>query len=213
MAVSHFSLECVCFCRIDGRFCFVQRLGQKNWRSTFCDRWSIRRWDVLFVDLARSQANQNLARLRLLAHQSKLLSTARGSAAGDFISRICVVPLGPGAVGIQSTDSAGANVTIGLLGPHRVRLRANFHSASRLYRNSGCIGRTAHNLRRNGFVVHCENEMEIASSFIAKIAKKSKLTQKFDGLLFSPVPVVAVGSSEERTVATIGRFNEFYVRI
>ena len=43
-------------------------------------------------------------------------------------SGLCLVPLGRGAVGIQPADSDGANFAAGLLGAHRVCLRATFDS-------------------------------------------------------------------------------------
>ena len=48
----------------------------------------------------------------------ELLFNSRGIAAGHFVGRVCVVPLGTGAVGIQSADSVRADFPAGVLGAY-----------------------------------------------------------------------------------------------
>src|SRR5260221_123354 len=67
--------------------------------------------------------------LRLLAHEPGIFPDALRNFAGAAFFGLCVVPVGPGAEGIQPDYSVGDYFAAGLLGAHRVCLRALFHFA------------------------------------------------------------------------------------
>jgi hypothetical protein len=67
--------------------------------------------------------------LRLLAHQSKFLPDALRDSAYDLVSGVCVVPLGIRADGLQPCHPTRTNLAAGLLGAHRIRIRASLYSA------------------------------------------------------------------------------------
>ena len=70
-----------------------------------------------------------LSRLRFLAHQSQLLPHPSWVFIGDFVSELRMVSLGIGILRIQSAHPARSNISAGLLGSHRTRLRSLLHYA------------------------------------------------------------------------------------
>ena len=96
-------------------------------------------------------------------HTSPNFFLARaGSSDGHHLGRVRVVPLGSGAIWIQPADSARAGIPAGLLGAHRVRLRAIFDSAQTRADNSDGHSRLAGDFCGDGVAGHGANAMERA---------------------------------------------------
>jgi len=67
---------------------------------------------------AGSLGSSDVPGLRLLAHQSEFFSGAIWSVVDDFVFCLCVVPVGMGAGGIQSSATTGQDIVAGLLGAY-----------------------------------------------------------------------------------------------
>src|ERR1019366_3902978 len=91
--------------------------------------------------------------LRLLAHQPRVLPAPGGTAADCSLRGLRLVPLGRRAMGFQPADSAGADLTAGLLGAPRIRVWTVFHPAQASAGYSYGVHRLAHNLSGHALAI------------------------------------------------------------
>ena len=92
----------------------------RGWRSSLC-----------FVSRVRLFAGETVRRVRLLAQQPEFLPDALRNPADTHVCHFCVVPLGNRHARIQSIYAVRQNLATGLLGAHRIRVRASLHFAKR----------------------------------------------------------------------------------
>src|SRR5579859_7085528 len=128
--------------------------------------------------MARPPAAATVSRLRLLAHQPAILPDPNRDAARNSDRQLCMVPLGRSAVGIPPADPARAGFAAGVLGSHRVRLRARLDSSQTCPRNCGSIGRPAGNLSGHAgssLHPHARQTMDETTYYAASLRRTSLL--------------------------------------
>ena len=95
---------------------------------------------------------------------------------GDFEFGIRVVPVGIGAIEIQSCGAVGTDILAGVLGAYRICIWKIVDFAEREVRVGGGDGRTGGYFRRNARVVSGADAVECASGTgrVAREARKAK---------------------------------------
>jgi len=98
------------------------------------------------------------------------------SDAGDFEFGIRLVPLGTGAIGIQSFGAVGTDVIAGVLGAYRICIWKIVDLAEREVRVGGGDGGTGGYFRRNARVIGGADALECASGAgrVARDRRKAK---------------------------------------
>ena len=111
-----------------------------------------------------------------MAYQPEFFSGAMRSDAGDFESGIRVVPLGIGAIGIQSCGAAGTDIIVGVLGAYRICVWKIVDFAEGKVRVGGGDGGTGGYFRRNARVIGGADALECASGAgrVARDRRKAK---------------------------------------
>src|SRR3981081_3345788 len=107
MAVSHFPLGRICICGTRDRIHLAKRLGPHSRTVDIYFRRSRRSRTFRSRTLVGLAPLAVLRRVRLLAHESEFLSNSFGYVVGYPGGKLCVVPLGTGAMGLQPSDAAG----------------------------------------------------------------------------------------------------------
>ena len=124
VAVFDFSVVRICVCGLAfGLFLFSDFAQRREVDSA---RHCRRNWSggLRGISVVGQFVREDLCRLRLLAQQPEFFPDALRNSADAGVRDFCVVPLGTGHEGIQPLHPDGANFAAGLLGAHRVRLRA-----------------------------------------------------------------------------------------
>src|SRR5216684_4443143 len=130
----------------------------------FC--WGRLRWRDCLRAIAtagcRARAAVSGGDLRLLAHESGVFSDALRGSAGAALFGIRVVSVGMGAEGIQPDYSAREYVAAGVLGAHRICVRALFDFAERAVQHFESDGGSANYLSGDGCAFGSAHAMEEA---------------------------------------------------
>src|SRR5882724_5479957 len=119
-------------------------------------------------------------------------------AAGNSFFGLCVVPLGRGPVGFQSVDTAGADISAGVLGAHRVRVRAPFHCSEAWCRYSHGVAWTAGDFPRHVAALHLAHQYEGAWSLDSLAGRASSPVHPETGRVMVPARAGALAPTLTR---------------
>ena len=77
-----------------------------------------------------------------------------------ILCKLCLVPLGRRRMGLQSADPTGTDLTAGVLGPHRIGVRALLHSASACRNHSWSLRGLVNNFSGDACLVARKDKIE-----------------------------------------------------